>query len=188
VPAKKQKPAPIRAIPADHPTGAAERAATAARRFAVDLAGEAPHQYFIIVDRHTGQSFERKNSTRSEVHDECDRRNAQLPINPVSLGKLTRNPARVRKERRRIGTVEIISATEIVERLVAHPPTAKALQAMLDSGAPLNLFETERLVSLVLEPDARAALMGSRHRDKTLRDVLQQLARKFGIRRVDRSS
>lgn len=137
--AKKQKPAPIRAIPADHPTGTAERTATAAHRFAVDLGGEAPQQYFVIVDRQTGQTFERKNSTRSEVHDECARRNAQLPINPVSLGKLTRNPSRVRKLRRRVGGVEIISPTEIVERVVGHPPTAMTLQAMLDSGAPLNL-------------------------------------------------
>lgn len=201
MPSKKQQPAPIREIPAHRSTGefltgTEEQAKAAKDRFYVDLgpvlkAGEPTHldkaPFYVIRDRETGDVLERKNTERSAVDDECRRRNEGLPINAVSLGKLIKNPDRVRRGQIRAGTVVIPSPTQLVERIYSHPPTRQKLAALAAEQQPLNRDGVTDLLRDVLDPTTWAALTGSLEFYQAIGDVLQQLARKFGVRRVDRT-
>ncbi len=160
-----------RAIPEQYATWRErEAAADAARvRFVADLNGDAPHMYWVIRNRETGEVERCPTVTKSEVEARVAVLNAGEPTRAdnQSWGKLTKVGRRVKS-----ADSAQLSATEWVERLVSDPRTS----AVLHSDATISPTKLRELMAAVDEGERQVIseeLFGS---------VAQQLYRKFGAR------
>jgi len=166
--AAKRKPKSPRAIPRQFRSGAEEQAATAGDRFYFDL--DDTRQFHVIRDRETGEVFARPTLSRTECYHEVAQRNAGMPLNRVSQGKLLKSTRRIKAD----PNAQLTNATEWVEWLMNNPPTVEALQSYKPTGQ--RTLSSEDLEGLM-----RDATNGVDFDDKMVAAVMQQLYRNFKI-------
>jgi hypothetical protein len=154
-----------RAVPKPFATGGAETVATAADRFYRDIEGSPAYQ--VIRDRMTGEVFERRTLSRTECYHEVALRNACVPLNPVSQGKLLSPTRKIKSD-----DPAQLSATEWVEWLMSNPPTVEKLQSYKPIGK-------RALLPLELETLMKETAPRVPFDDEMLSAVMQQLYRNF---------
>lgn len=181
---KPRKPRP-RAIPQHYPTGHAERVATAAAEFVVDIdpideSGRwVPTAHWVIRKGQGGPIIDHApGATRSEVYERVALLNRSRGKPTVgderSWGKLKKSGARPTRH-------SVKDITKLFERLVALPRTARVLKAYAASAEVLHRTDLAELLQQVL---AAAADLDLGDDDDKLMDALsQQLWLKLKIRR-----
>jgi hypothetical protein len=188
-----------------HPTGAAERAAAAGKRFYATISTDpalksyrdldAPCVHVIAERDNQGNVIgvrRRPNYEAEDAAHEVEQLNNGTPVSRRSRGRLSGGNRRVKDGGIKLGEFTVPSPTEIVVRLVdPHNPTADQLRALQKSGGKLDRSELPSLIEQVVNEwraftdlSALPAATAFRREDqikKMVANISKRLADVYGI-------
>jgi hypothetical protein len=194
-----------RTIPQFYPTGAAQRAAAAAKRYYATIStdpalksfrADDPEPCHVIAVRDEQGNVvgvkRRPNYDASDVAHEVEQLNNGTPVSRRSRGRLSGSNRRVKDGGIKLGHMTVPSATEIVVRLVdAHNPTSAKLRALQLSGGTLDRDELPALIEQVvnewrtfIDMAGLTPAVADRREEqikKMVASISKQLTDKFGI-------